>query len=165
MAWTMASQQFLVPSPRCVCRRYCVVSSETVASRTFDVRRRRVSPHGRFKAAGEALAIQETMESRLSPSAMMRTTAWRAHTSSSLDHSWRPPFDVGGPTVLLPSPAQKESEGAVARKTSAIFLLALSSARGGRLFGDGSWRFFEEGGGGLGSWPSFARVVAWSSLR
>ena len=40
----LASQSFLVPNRSCVGRKYRVVSSETVASKAFAVRRRRVSP-------------------------------------------------------------------------------------------------------------------------
>ena len=43
IAWTVASQQFSVPNPSCVGLRHRVTSSDTVASRTFAVGRRRVS--------------------------------------------------------------------------------------------------------------------------
>ena len=40
----LASQPFLVPNPSCDGRRYRVMSSETVASKAFAVKRRRSSP-------------------------------------------------------------------------------------------------------------------------
>ena len=44
MAWTVASQPFAVLNPNCCGRRYRVMSSDTVGSKAFAVRRRRVSP-------------------------------------------------------------------------------------------------------------------------
>ena len=91
MVRTVALQPFLLPNLRCDGRRYRVLSSETVASGTFAVRRRRVSPTatGRwqlsffFKARSEALAIQGVNGPGRLPSAMMRTVAWRDRMTSS----------------------------------------------------------------------------------
>ena len=79
----MAYSRVLVLSPSCAGRRYRVMSSETVASRAFAVRRRRVSPTvtGRWlpsfflKTVSEALTVQKTTGLGMLPSTVMRTVA------------------------------------------------------------------------------------------
>ena len=91
----------------------------------------------------EALAVQETLGLGMLPSAMMRTTGWRARTSSSL-YPGRRLIWVCGRRGDCPAAEfganekraswTKENEGAVARDTGAIersFFLATSCARGG----------------------------------
>ena len=77
MAWTMASQPVALANPNCQGRWYRVMSSDTAVSKAVAVRRRRVSlttgklPSVFFIAASDALAIQETVEMGMWPSAMM----------------------------------------------------------------------------------------------
>ena len=74
MTWTVASKPVAVPSSNCDGRGARVISSDTVASKAFALKRRRVSPHGQRSVAAVFLrqCVSEALENQL----MMRPGLW-----------------------------------------------------------------------------------------
>ena len=173
MAWTMASQPFVIPSFSSPGRRYGVM----VPSKVFAVRQRKLSPtaSGRCPpsffsdAEREALAVQETVGLGMLPPAMVHTTTWRARTSSFRQPGRRAPLMCGKkrPDGPVEGPGEGDWSYREELPSGHVFDSSLQVAVShllGDCLGGGSWGFVEQEGASLGN-PSFAKVVARSSLR